>query len=1171
MKRCILKITAVLFLLFYGWASDAQVTGVKYMLKYNDTTAQFDMHLVITGGSATTLTQRIQFNTQITFVVPKGSNINITNRYQPRVPSTSEPINWNTFALRSHHQYDFISFSPSLAPMSIYDILNIGDTIKLFSFSVTPVPCKQEVRLFENSTDPSSSDPIMNGVDANNGFTIGGVTQVYTGNIITISPITLPVTALQSNSVCPNGTIQATPTTGGTWRSLNPTVATISSAGLITGVNPGSTQFLFRESGTGCSSLPTEPLTVKERSVVSLTGPNSICIGQTSFVNRPTSGTWASNNNAIAIISNSGVITGISAGKTQFIFTDAATGCMSLPTDTFTVLPQPALTFTGPTSICVGQTTSISPTTGGTWSSGNPLVATIHPNTGMISGVSQGIANFTYTSVAGCTSVSTMLVINPRPSVIINGSTAICIGSTSTLSPTSGGIWTSNNNAIAISNGGIITGVAEGTTQFIFTETATGCTSQPTETLTVHPRPVVSFTGPTIMCAGQTTQVTPTSGGTWISNNPSIATITNRGDITGFSAGKTQFIFTEVVTGCTSLPTDTLTVHPLPIIISNRDSVNLNQIISLTPSTGGTWTSNNPDILEITGSSARGLKIGTATVYFTDASTGCRSVNKEIKVVNPISTIVGYAFRDVNGNGLFDSSTDSPLPNCAITISGLNATYYTDPTGYYHISVSPGSYTATFKVPYGIWIANTKTRNINATSSITYVLVGFNPVNQTLSAIASINSPNFKCGTTVPFRAKALNNSSQILNGYLYLDLDPKVSVLSTTPFPVGSNDHQLIWSVQNILPGNSYESNVMIEIPTPIINNDSLHFKARIISTNGDTLSVFGYSDIYTCQTSNGKILSWPDRGLENFTFRNEPIDYMIRFENPAPTRVQKVKIMSMLDEKIDLESIIIKDASHTVSSYRENGNLFFEFNDINLNGGRTDTKNGYVTFQVKFFPNIPEGSTINNSAEITFDGAYAITTNSAMNTIVSAIPSGPLPVTWVSFEAKPIDKKAELIWTVNNEINVESYEIEHSLGGIQFYNLGLMPAMLNNKQFVEEYNFLHGEPHDGVNYYRIKQIDYDGRYTYSAIKSVVIDHDIDELRIFPNPSGDVIWLNYTVENLHKQHISILNSQGKIVRNLPSSILEDKNIDISGLPSGSYILQITNDKKSSYSKFVKL
>jgi uncharacterized protein YjdB len=596
MKRCLLKITAFLFLFLYSWISDAQVTGVKYMLKYNDTTRLFDMNLVITGGSATTKAHRTQFNAAISFVIPNTDSIAIVQRFMP-LQNNGEyngtvPMEWLvSYRINSpaaQPQNNFYSIVPSLSPTSHYNNLNTNDTIKLFSVRVfrldgsTVNPCADNIRLYVNGFDPHASDPGMYDTDASNGFTIGGISQVYTGNIITISPITL--------------------------------------------------------------------------------------------------------------------------------------------------LPKPTLTFTGPNSICVGQTTSISPTTGGTWSSNNPSIATIHPNTGVISGVLQGIANFTYTSTAGCTSVSSMLVINPRPTVVINGSTSICIGSTSTLAPTVGGSWTSNNNAIAIvTNGGLITGVAEGATQFVFTETATGCSSLPTEALTVHPRPLSSYTGPTTICAGQNTNVSPTSGGTWSSSNPGIATITNRGDITGISAGKTQFIFTEVTTGCTSLPTDTLTVHQLPIITSNRDSINLNQIISLTPSTGGTWTSNNPDILEITGSSARGLKIGTATAYFTDATTGCRSVNKEIKVVNPMNTIVGYAFRDVNGNGLFDSSMDSPLPNCAITISGLNATYYTDPTGYYHISVPPGSYSATFKVPYGIWITNTKTRNINATGSTTYVLVGFNP------------------------------------------------------------------------------------------------------------------------------------------------------------------------------------------------------------------------------------------------------------------------------------------------------------------------------------------------------------------------------------------------------------------------------------------------------------
>ena len=417
-------------------ALQAQVISSKYMLKYNDTTARFDMYLVITGGSATTIPQRTQFNAQITYVVPKGSNINITNRYQPIAPSTLQPINWTMFPLRNHPQYDFISFSPELSPTSRYEILNTGDTLKLFSFSVTPVPCKSEVRLYVNGSDPSSTDPGMNQTDASNGFTLGSTLQIYTGNVITVPPVTLPVTALQSNNVCPNRTIQATPTTGGTWRSLNSNVATISSAGLITGVNPGSTQFLFRESGTGCSSLPTEPLTVYERPAVSLTGPNTICVGQTTNVTPSSGGFWTSDNSPVAPISNNGLITGISAGKTQFRFTFTPTGCTSLPTDTVTVL-KPQVALTGPTSICVGQTTSVTPVSGGTWSSNNPAIASIS-NSGQITGLSQGAVTFEYTSIFGCRSVTSPVTVNPLPIVLV-ANDSINQLQTVALSPSTGG------------------------------------------------------------------------------------------------------------------------------------------------------------------------------------------------------------------------------------------------------------------------------------------------------------------------------------------------------------------------------------------------------------------------------------------------------------------------------------------------------------------------------------------------------------------------------------------------------------------------------------------------------------------------------------------------------------------------------------------------------------
>ncbi len=65
------------------------------------------------------------------------------------------------------------------------------------------------------------------------------------------------------------------------------------------------------------------------------------------------------------------------------------------------------------------------------------------------------------------------------------------------------------------------------------------------------PKPVVSFTGSTTICAGSTTTLSPTTGGTWVSNNPSVATVTNAGVVTGVSSGSVTFTYTRT-DGCSA-------------------------------------------------------------------------------------------------------------------------------------------------------------------------------------------------------------------------------------------------------------------------------------------------------------------------------------------------------------------------------------------------------------------------------------------------------------------------------------------------------------------------------------------------------------------------------------------------------------------------------------------
>src|SRR5690606_12302492 len=100
---------------------------------------------------------------------------------------------------------------------------------------------------------------------------------------------------------------------------------------------------------------------------------NPICMGNTATLSSNVSGTWMSSNPAVATVDGSGVVTSIAPGNVVFTFTDDAIGCMGT-INTSVVDTSPV---SGPTSICVGNSFAYTPSTGGTWSSSDPAIATI--------------------------------------------------------------------------------------------------------------------------------------------------------------------------------------------------------------------------------------------------------------------------------------------------------------------------------------------------------------------------------------------------------------------------------------------------------------------------------------------------------------------------------------------------------------------------------------------------------------------------------------------------------------------------------------------------------------------------------------------------------------------------------------------------------------------------
>lgn len=421
--------------------------------------------------------------------------------------------------------------------------------------------------------------------------------------------------------------VNVTPSSG-KWRKLSGNGPTGWSS-----ISPGRYTFFFYSNHTGKSTYEysvdgcsdTIIFNVKPLPVVSIS-KDTVCVGLTSQAFPSTGGTWASSNSSIATLSNSGLIVALSPGTTTFTFVSSSTGCTSNPTEPFTVEAGPPIIYSGDSTLCIGETTNLLPSSGGTWAiapSFSTTVASIAYN-GSIVAQGAGFTRFVFTSAStGCKSEpSGSLTVNPKPTVFIDGPETICVGSTTQLFPSTGGSWQSNNNALAtVNNSGIVTGVGIGSTSFVFTNTQTGCVSENTSNIIVN-QPTIIFPDFQV-CVGEHIIPFPSINGEWTSSNSSIATVsvTSIGlKINAKTEGKTIISNTNA-SGCNTF--FELTVNPIPIVnIGGEEIIKVCNTTTLQSSEPGFWFSNNPDVATVTGNVVKGLSPGTASFSF-GASSGC--------------------------------------------------------------------------------------------------------------------------------------------------------------------------------------------------------------------------------------------------------------------------------------------------------------------------------------------------------------------------------------------------------------------------------------------------------------------------------------------------------------------------------------------------------------------
>jgi hypothetical protein len=183
-----------------------------------------------------------------------------------------------------------------------------------------------------------------------------------------------------------------------------------------------------------------------------------------------------------------------------------------------------------------------------------------------------------------------------------------------------------------------------------------------------------------------------------------------------------------------------------------------------------------------------------------------------------------------------------------------------------------------------------------------------------------------------------------------------------------------------------------------------------------------------------------------------------------------------------------------------------------------------------------------------------------------VTSITSQVLALAWGSFSAEKIGNAALLKWSTLQEINTARFVIERSKDGIHFNQIGQLTAS-GNTSGVTFYNLSDVAPLSGNDYYRISEIDRDGKILYSEVKMVSFDFAPATVIISPNPAKD--HLNISVAgNKEALHLALVNSVGQVVS---TTIMKDEynSIPVHAIPSGVYYLKITGGNISTVRKVV--
>ena len=563
------------------------------------------------------------------------------------------------------------------------------------------------------------------------------------------------------------------------------------------------------------------------------------------------------------------------------------------------------------------------------------------------------------------------------------------------------------------------------------------------------------------------------------------------------------------------------TVSVSSVSMSGNSVLNINNGKSLT--TGGNFT------LNVSGSNKPTVNLNSGTLVIGASLSGGGTINGNTGTLNLKGTTS-------------PSSTFVPGTSTVI-IGGSSSQNNISYTSFYNLQINNAS-------GFTFVASSTVSGNLTGTGK----LVG--PSSGTLSLKGDMTVSTFTPGS---LKIKLLGSKLQHLNGYTiyWLEIDNDSGAILNGDITI--NSYYLVFS-----PSTGGYSG-----PSPLY-------------LNGHYLTLGSAANISYANTTNGFIV--PGTGHLSMYVKSIGTTFPIGTSDSTYTPVTiradaSTNVMVGLDNTLSNEELtaVIKHGVNATWNFTPLANATGFAATIQWNSGQEltsfDRDNLYVYYRTSqssptAWTQLGSLLSASGSGPYTVTGAQMSVTADSTYYFSVADKNIALPVELISFTANNGNGKNILEWNTASETNNDHFEIQRSDDSKNWISISEVAGhgTSNQEQF---YSYTDGSVQTSNEvYYRLKQVDYNGKFEYSEIRRISSEKQNITTKIFPNPARDIINVSFINDGLSR-NLKIYDMQGICVYSCTSTSFQ-KQIDISTLNNGMYILKTYSGNDVSAKVFCK-